>query len=100
MVNLPNNSSENVRQAAGLSLTFANGHSRSNRQAGGLSDIAPGAFHCFSASRSRMQAPQTTQSIPHNELNNEAMLDVLPLGPRREPQKSGRIRRGAHKPLA
>jgi hypothetical protein len=28
------------------------------------------------------------------------MLDLLPLEPRREPKKSGRVRRGAHKPLA
>ncbi len=28
------------------------------------------------------------------------MLDLLPLEPRREPERSGRVRRGAHKPLA
>ena len=28
------------------------------------------------------------------------MLDLLPIEPRREPKRSGRVRRGAHKPLA
>ena len=28
------------------------------------------------------------------------MIDLLPLEPRREPKRSGRVRRGAHKPLA
>jgi len=28
------------------------------------------------------------------------MLDLLPFEPRREPERSGRFRHGAHKPLA
>src|SRR5262249_48186043 len=43
--------------------------------------------------------PQTTIQI-RNEFNKATIIDLRPLYPRREPERLGRVQRGAHNPLA